>query len=71
MNWSGNFREGLAREIRENKNLAKITAYTVPKTYKIFSEKWNLTAKFNYLQAIYFYAPSALAVPMCADSLIS
>ena len=29
MNWSGNFREGLAREIRENKTLAKITAYTV------------------------------------------
>ena len=25
----GNFREGLAREIRENKTLAKITAYTV------------------------------------------
>ena len=33
----------------------------LPKTY---SEKWNLTAKFNCLQAIYFYAPSALAVPM-------
>ena len=32
MNWSGNFREGLAREIRENKTLAKITAYTVPAT---------------------------------------
>ena len=31
MNWSGNFREGLAREIRENKTLAKITAYTVIK----------------------------------------
>ena len=29
MNWSGNFREGLAREIRENKTLKKITAYTV------------------------------------------
>ena len=29
MNWSGNFREGLVREIRENKTLAKITAYTV------------------------------------------
>ena len=29
MNCSGNFREGLAREIRENKTLAKITAYTV------------------------------------------
>ena len=29
MNLSGNFREGLAREIRENKTLAKITAYTV------------------------------------------
>ena len=29
MNWSGNFREGLAREIRENKTLVKITAYTV------------------------------------------
>ena len=32
---------------------------------KLISEKWNLTAKFNCLQAIYFYAPSALAVPMC------
>ena len=32
MNWSGNFREGLAREIRENKTLAKITAYTVNPT---------------------------------------
>ena len=31
---------------------------------KLISEKWNLTAKFNCLQAIYFYAPrpSALAV---------
>ena len=29
MNWSENFREGLARENRENKTLAKITAYTV------------------------------------------
>ena len=29
MNWSGNVREGLARENRENKTLAKITAYTV------------------------------------------
>ena len=35
---------------------------------KFISEKWNLTAKFNclQLQAIYFDAPSALAVPMCA-----
>ena len=33
---------------------------------KLISEKWNLTAKFNCPQAIYFYAPSALAVPMCA-----
>ena len=32
MNWSGNFREVLAREIRENKTLAKITAYTVHST---------------------------------------
>ena len=29
MNWSENFRKGLAREIRENKTLTKITAYTV------------------------------------------
>ena len=29
MNWSGNFRKGLTREIRENKTLVKITAYTV------------------------------------------
>ena len=29
---------------------------------KLISEKWNLTAKFNCLQAIYFDAPSALAV---------
>ena len=35
---------------------------------KLISEKWNLTAKFNCLQAIYFYAPSALAVPMCAST---
>ena len=34
---------------------------------KLISEKWNLTAKFNCLQAIYFYAPSALAVPMCGS----
>ena len=33
---------------------------------KLISEKWNLTAKFNCLQAIYFDAPIALAVPMCA-----
>ena len=33
---------------------------------KLISEKWNLTAKFNCLQAIYFDALSALAVPMCA-----
>ena len=32
---------------------------------KLISEKWNLTAKFNCIQAIYFFAPSALAVPMC------
>ena len=32
---------------------------------KLISEKWNLTAKFNCLQAIYFDAPIALAVPMC------
>ena len=39
-----------------------------PKT----SEKWNLTAKFNCLQAIYFYASgsSALAVPMCGICLV-
>ena len=30
---------------------------------KLISEKWNLTVKFNCLQAIYFDAPSALAVP--------
>ena len=35
MNWSGNFREGLAREIRENKTLAKITAYTVYIGFKL------------------------------------
>ena len=34
MNWSGNFREGLARE---NKTLAKITAYTVGHDEKL----WN------------------------------
>ena len=34
---------------------------------KLISEKWNLTAKFNCLQAIYFDAPSALAVPMCGE----
>ena len=27
MNWSGNFREGLTREIRENKTLTKITSW--------------------------------------------
>ena len=32
---------------------------------ELISEKWNLTAMFNCLQAIYLYAPSALAVPMC------
>ena len=37
---------------------------------KLISEKWNLTAKFNYLQAIYLYAPSALAVPMCGLALV-
>ena len=36
---------------------------------KLILEKWNLTAKFNCLQAIYFYAPSALAVPMCGLAL--
>ena len=36
---------------------------------KLISEKWNLTAKFNCLQAIYFDAPSALAVPMCDKSV--
>ena len=34
-------------------------------TQNLISEKWNLTAKFNCLQAIYFDAQSALAVPMC------
>ena len=29
INWSGNFREGLTREIRENKTTAKISARTV------------------------------------------
>ena len=37
MNWSGNFREGLAREIRENKTLAKITAYVFTVTSMGFS----------------------------------
>ena len=37
---------------------------------KLISEKWNLTAKFNRLQAIYFDAPSALAVPMCEGQLV-
>ena len=32
-------------------------------TQNLFQKKWNLTAKFNCLQAIYFDAPSALAVP--------
>ena len=45
MNWSGNFREGLAREIRENKTLAKITAYTVVFDFficcKIIITLWN------------------------------
>ena len=27
-----------------------------------FTEKWNLAVNFNCLEAIYFYAPSALAV---------
>ena len=35
MNWSGNFREGLTHEIRENKTLAKITAYTVTRFQNI------------------------------------
>ena len=38
---------------------------------KLISEKWNLTAKFNCLQAIYFYAPSALAVPMCGFTTLN
>ena len=38
---------------------------------KLISEKWNLTAKFNCLQAIYFDAPSALAVPMCAQYVVN
>ena len=29
MNWSGNFREGLAREIRENKTLANNSLYSI------------------------------------------
>ena len=37
---------------------------------KLISEKWNLTAKFNCLQAIYFDAPIALAVPMCDFLLV-
>ena len=37
---------------------------------KLISEKWNLTAKFNCPQAIYFYAPSALAVPMCGSNSV-
>ena len=46
MNWSGNFREGLAREIRENKTLAKITAYTVSDRAwwglrNFYTELWN------------------------------
>ena len=36
---------------------------------KLISEKWNLTAKFNCLQAIYVDAPIALAVPMCGLGL--
>ena len=35
---------------------------------KLISEKWNLTAKFNCLQAIYVDAPIALAVPMCGPT---
>ena len=38
---------------------------------KLISEKWNLTAKFNCLQAIYFYAPSAIAVPMTMCAILS
>ena len=34
-------------------------------TQNLFQKSGILTAKFNCLQAIYFYAPSALAVPMC------
>ena len=37
---------------------------------KLISEKWNLTAKFNCLEAIYFYAPSALAVSMCVMMMV-
>ena len=45
MNWSGNFREGLAREIRENKTLAKITAYTVLVLYPYYVKKQKNTWK--------------------------
>ena len=38
---------------------------------KLISEKWNLTAKFNCLQAIYFDAPIALAVPMLGQSEVN
>ena len=55
MNWSGNFREGLAREIRENKTLAKITAYTVSKniTCSDFGDLW--LASFCQSRAIQFF----------------
>ena len=42
MNWSGNFREGLAREIRENKTLAKITAYTVCGLTCLWPQMWGI-----------------------------
>ena len=54
MNWSGNFREGLAREIRENKTLAKITAYTVHR------KKITLISHLNY--SIYLNSTKHLQV---------
>ena len=59
MNWSGNFREGLAREIRENKTLAKITAYTVMYNFVIleligqphFDLKSKITVKMYEINA--------------------
>ena len=48
MNWSGNFREDLAREIRENKTLAKITAYTVCIHVYARAQMFN-KSKGNYL----------------------
>ena len=66
MNWSGNFREGLAREIRENKTLAKITAYTVyhsrhhcqrihvGPSYQISRKEKIMTIFFLFLYKAYF-----------------